>query len=423
MNRLINASAHDTGIEDGSVHCILTSPPYLGLRKYQGNQGVMWQSVTYAPMAGLPTITIPAMQCDLGMEPTPEAYIGHLMLVMREMWRVLRDDGVCWVNLGDSYNGSGGAGGDYGEGGLKFGQPKYPGRRIDGLKPKDLCMIPARFALAAQADGWYLRSDIIWAKPNPMPESVTDRPTKAHEYIYLLTKSPKYFYDAEAIKEPLKDVSVQRLGRGVSNENKAIDGYPGRHRIPFTKHAQNVKFGGNKAEGYGTRLHSGNEWNPTGGANKRSVWTVATQNYSGSHFATWPEKLCEPMILAGTSAKGVCPKCGAQHERITEKGSVSYQDTGNRKRADALGAETSPTSVFRTGEIREILTTGWQPTCTCDAGEPIPATVLDPFNGSGTSGRVANRLGRNYIGVDISNEYLTELSPERLSNIQTQMCF
>ena len=174
MNRLINASAHKTGIESGSIHAVITSPPYWGLRKYAGEQGIEWDAVTYAPMAGLPEIEIPAMRCGLGEEPTPESYIGHLILVMREMWRVLSDDGTAWVNLGDSYNGSGGAGGDYSEDGLKFGQPKYPGRRISGLKPKDLVMIPARFALAAQADGRYLRSDIIWSKPNPMPESVTD---------------------------------------------------------------------------------------------------------------------------------------------------------------------------------------------------------------------------------------------------------
>lgn len=423
MNRLINASAHDTGIEDGSVHCILTSPPYLGLRKYQGNQGVMWQSVTYAPMAGLPTITIPAMQCDLGMEPTPEAYIGHLMLVMREMWRVLRDDGVCWVNLGDSYNGSGGPGSQWDNkatSGLKVSFTKYenPNKKLESLKPKDKCLIPARFALAAQADGWYVRSDLPWLKRNGMPESADDRPTTTIEYVYLLAKSQSYFFDAEAIKQPARDWGERKRKVGERFVNGVMpNGQPhaGLKDGNFSESGRLFRSSDLFFKTFQGLLTNEDE-DPL-------CFVVNTNSYSGAHFATWPEKLCEPMILAGTSAKGVCPKCGAQHERITEKGSVSYQDTGNRKRADALGAETSPTSVFRTGEIREILTTGWQPTCTCDAGEPIPATVLDPFNGSGTSGRTANRLGRYYIGVDISNEYLTELSPERLGNIQTQMCF
>lgn len=371
-----------------------------GLRKYQGDQGVMWQPVTYAPMAGLPTITVPAMQCDLGMEPTPEAYVGHLMLVMREMWRVLRADGVCWVNLGDSYNGSGGAGGDYSEGGLKSGQPKYPGRRVSGLKPKDLCMIPARFALAAQADGWYLRSDIIWAKPSCMPESVTDRPTKAHEYIYLLTKSTKYFYDAEAIKEG----STGQTGKAATFKRETKD-----HLLPGQSAIQR-------------RIERGDSFD-TGGRNKRSVWTVATNPYHGAHFATWPEKLCEPMILAGTSSHGVCPKCGAQWERVVGKTGGNWEE---RKAAGApmrYGMNNNKGEAITNYGNSATTTTGWQPTCTCDAGEPIPATVLDPFNGSGTSGRAANRLGRYYIGVDISAEYLTELAPERLGNIQTQMCF
>ena len=208
------------------------------------------------------------MKCGLGAESTPEAFIGHLMLVMREMWRVLRDDGVCFVNLGDSYNGSGGAGGDYGPGGIKEGQPKFPGRKISALKPKDLMMIPARFALAAQADGWYLRSDIIWHKPNPMPESVTDRPTKSHEYVYLLTKSEKYFYDAEAVKEE----NAGKLPYGDKLEFKMND------EAAQGKHGKSSMFAGGSKQEYIEKYY-------TNGRNRRSVWTIATSPYNGTKGA------------------------------------------------------------------------------------------------------------------------------------------
>ena len=271
MIRLIQASAHNTGLPDQSVHMIATSPPYWGLRAYAGEQRIDWPGVLYSPMPGLPMLSIPAQTCGLGEETTPEAYIGHLILVMREMWRVLRNDGTCWVNLGDSYNGSGGAGGDYGPGGIKEGQPKYKGRDAGTLKPKDLCLIPARFALAAQADGWWLRSDIIWAKPNPMPESVTDRPTKAHEYIYLLAKSQRYFFDAEAVKEPVTDTTIQRLQQDIDRQNGS-----GR------AHGGAKTNGPIKAAGY------------VSGRNRRTVWAIATRPYSGAHFATWPPDLVRP---------------------------------------------------------------------------------------------------------------------------------
>src|SRR5690606_34643417 len=253
-----------------SVQCVVTSPPYFGLRDY-GVEG------------------------QIGLEATPEEYVAKLVEVFRGIRPVLRPDGTVWLNLGDSYNGSGGAGGDYNEGGLKEGQPRYPGRRVKGLKPKDLIGIPWRVAFALQADGWYLRSDIIWHKPNPMPESVTDRPTRAHEYIFLLTKSPRYYYDAEAIKEPL--AKPEELLR----------------KTPTV-------FGGrNKHEGYGTRRHSGNEYVGTyTGRNKRSVWTIAPQPFPEGHFAVFPEKLVEPCILAGTSPKA-CPKCRAPWKRVVER--------------------------------------------------------------------------------------------------------
>ncbi len=233
-------------VPDGSVQCCVTSPPYWGLRDY-GHDG------------------------QLGLEPTPEAYVENMVAVFREVWRVLKDDGVLWLNLGDSYNGSGGAGGDYSPGGLKEGQPKYPGRKISTLKPKDLVGIPWRVAFALQADGWYLRQDIIWHKPNPMPESVTDRCTKAHEYLFMLTKNGRYYFDNEAIKVPVK----QDWG------------------------TRNRKDGKYHNEGTGLNPHSGLEKSYTT-ANKRSVWSITTKPFKGAHFAVMPEALCEPPILASS---------------------------------------------------------------------------------------------------------------------------
>jgi hypothetical protein len=185
-------------IRTASCHTSVSSPPYWSLRDY-GIAPSEWPAVEYAPMPGLPTITVPAMSCCLGLEPTIEAFIGHLVLVYREVWRVLRPDATAWVNLGDCYANAGQTGNDR-RGTLDGGgKPAYT--PVRDLKAKDLCMVPQRFALAAQADGWYVRSAITWAKRAPMPESVRDRPTSATEKIYLLTKSAAYFYDSDAVRE------------------------------------------------------------------------------------------------------------------------------------------------------------------------------------------------------------------------------
>jgi DNA modification methylase len=352
-------------------------------------------------MPGLPALSIPAMTCGLGEETTPEAYIGHLILVMREMWRVLRDDGTCFVNLGDSY-----ASDIKGSGGPSKKQTRNAGsfysvsQRLDhGLKPKDLCLIPARFALAAQADGWYIRSDIIWAKKNCMPESVTDRPTKSHEYVWLMSKSQRYFYDAEAVKEASGDSNVSRiLGNAANDKFSKKKEYNGLSGLP-----DNDK--------YVTR-------------NRRTVWNIATSPYSGAHFATWPPKLVQPMILAGTSARGVCPACGSQWERVVERTTGDNEAQDRPKKTAGMDSATSTLSLSGNGSKEwaerggKSTTTGWQPTCECPPADPIPATVLDPFNGSGTSGTVALDLGRAYIGVDISTEYVTELAEERIGGTQ-----
>lgn len=257
-----------------SIQCVVTSPPYWGLRDY-GHAD------------------------QIGQEETPDAYVETMRQVFAEVWRVLRDDGTLWLNLGDSYNGY--MANQRGTGleterqqSRKYVEPGF-GLRDKTLKNKDLAGIPWRVALALREDGWYLRQDIIWHKPNPMPESVTDRCTKSHEYIFLLTKSPRYYYDQGAIKEPIKQTSVARLAQNVEAQ-EGSDRVPGKTNGKMKA----VKFGGNK-QCPDTRLQSGNEWNPSGDlANKKSVWTVPTTGFDGAHFATFPPDLIKPCILAGT---------------------------------------------------------------------------------------------------------------------------
>ena len=256
-------------IKPGSVQTCITSPPYFGLRDYGHDE-------------------------QLGLEQTPDEYVANMVEVFRGVRDALADDGTLWLNLGDSYNVSGGAGGDYSPGGLKEGQPKYPGRDVKGLKPKDLIGIPWRLAFALQADGWWLRQDIIWAKPNPMPESVTDRCTKSHEYLFLLTKSARYYYDHEAIKEPAVATNFHDY-TGTS--------YQAPGQSPQTGNRKSPRFGGDKYGDSDDPKHatkSGNEYQFDGTRNKRDVWTIPTKPFAGAHFAVMPEALVEPCILAGS---------------------------------------------------------------------------------------------------------------------------
>lgn len=359
----------------GSVHCCVTSPPYWALRSYLDADH-------------------PDKCYELGCEPTPEEYVAEMVGVFREVWRVLRDDGVLWLNLGDSYC-SGGREGH----GTRVGYKQQTNRGMCGesdprrapqppsLKPKDLVGVPWRVAFALQADGWYLRSDIIWAKPNPMPESVTDRPTKAHEYLFLLSKKPRYYYDQDAVREP-------HTAPGVAVKNWKERPNNGEGHGPAGRYCM----------GYGA-----------GGRNRRSVWTVATEPTPFAHFATFPRKLIEPCILAGTSAKGCCPDCGAPWQRVVEKEAANpqrvggdanwvkmkHQRTGQDERAGGFYDATSRT-------------VGWRPTCDCDAGEPVPCTVLDPFLGSGTTACVAIEHGRSWVGCELSAEY-AEIAKQRIA--------
>lgn len=273
-------------LPDSSIHTCVTSPPYFGLRDY-GHDGQM------------------------GLEATPDEFVAGMVDLFREVRRVLRDDGTLWLNLGDSYAADRGYQVTQTKGGPKHGPAQSAGGRSQksadyGLKAKDLIGIPWRVALALQADGWYLRQDIIWSKPNPMPESVRDRCTKAHEYLFLLSKGPRYHFNAEAISEPVTQSTIARLSQNVEAQ-------AGSERVPGktngTMKAKPPRFGGNK---YGdddsdlNRTKSGNEYEIGDGTrNKRSVWEVATQPFSGAHFATFPPALIEPCILAGCPVGGM----------------------------------------------------------------------------------------------------------------------
>ena len=364
-------------LPDGCVHCVVTSPPYWGLRNYN--------------VAG-----------QLGLEKTPDEYIAKMVAGFREVRRVLRDDGIAFVNLGDSYWNGGAEKRDGGHGFVDGGKKKLEAAKgallqsrsstSFGLKPKDLCGIPWRVALALQADGWWLRQDIIWAKPNPMPESVTDRCTKAHEYLFLLTKSPRYYWDAEAVKEEAKDA----------------ESYTGRKfRGPKATIAAGARPGSQQTLDKGCP----GDGKTFAVVNKRSVWTIPTSPFSAAHFATFPMKLVEPCVKAGTSDRGCCGACGKPWKRVVAirdpekrlgKGYHDHEDDLGRGQRGVFPAKGAPT--------RETL--GWQPQCKC-GGEPVACLCLDPFMGAGTVGLVANNLGRRWLGIELNPEYI-EMALKRI---------
>ena len=366
-------------LPDDSVQCCVTSPPYWGLRDY-GNDG------------------------QSGLESTPAEFVAAMVAVFDEVRRVLRPDGCCFVNLGDSYAGSGGYHAEHHNSQSGFqqkGNGKHKGGRaipvVGKLKPKDLCGIPWRVAFALQDSGWWLRQDIIWHKPNPMPESVTDRCTKAHEYIFLLTKSARYFWDADSVRE---GESHQRKGafrvggaytNGQSFDNSAVV-------APTNSTTQTV----------------------AGGRNARSVWTITTKPYSGAHFATFPPELPMRCIGAGSSQKGCCPQCGAPWVRVVERGNLvppasrpdAMRCTGNSE--ETQHQKGSAKACFS----RESKTTGWEPTCDCSAAnpfDPAPCAILDPFFGAGTTGLVAMKMGRDCIGVELNPDY-AEIARKRIAD-------
>jgi DNA modification methylase len=440
-------------LPEGSVHCCITSPPYWGLRDY-GVAPTVWDGDPSCRHRWEPKLssnaTLPsgsgssdllsygqwnqgqhcakcrAWRGCLGLEPTPDLYVSHLLQIFREVKRVLREDGTLWLNLGDTYARSTRKGQPDGavldqwqrpfnhRNGKVFGASDLAASR---LKCKDLVGIPWLVAFALREDGWYLRSDTIWNKPNCIPESVQDRPTRSHEYIFLLSKRPRYFYDAEAIREPARSGpgDLRRMAIGEARLGGKMLG----HDEELSAASRRTKVGTQRSVG-----------DPSG-RNKRSVWTVATSPFPGAHFATFPAKLIEPCILAGTSEKGCCPTCGAGRKRVVEKrepdvawrmacgSNQSGQYSGQaRKQYHSSRAQDASEVKRRILEgMNRRVTIDWKPTCQCVSAKPVPCTVLDPFVGSGTTGTVAIRNGRRFIGMDANPVYIDMANDRILKSI------
>lgn len=362
-------------LRSSSVHCVVTSPPYWGLRSYLPDGH-------------------PLKAFELGSEPTLREYVDKVVEGFESVRRVLRDDGTLWLNLGDTYaNDSkwGGATGGKHAAGLHSNTGVGRGKRDSGLKAKDLCGVPWRVAFALRDAGWYLRCDIIWEKPTAMPEPANDRPAKSHEYLFLLTKSPTYFYDKDAIMEPASTNTHSRGSRVAPKSDAATD--------------RGVRSNGSFAAATLGAVYK---------RNKRSVWTIKAGHYNGAHYATFPPDLVRPCILAGTSEAGCCPVCGAPYVRQVD--STRLLDGAPADLPAARNtSKATPTSGVGIGHGRistARATTGWAPSCGCDAGAHVPCVVLDPFAGTGTVGAEAERLGRNSVLIELNPESIA-LAEER----------
>ena len=426
-------------------HCCVTSPPYFGLRDYQTGS-----------------------EAEIGRERTPDEFVETMVEVFRDVWRVLRDDGVCWVNLGDSYfrnPSKGGSGPNAKEAGNGYTEAQQGRGRIDyrgskaiaggkqgteeansrvgsgtrTLKEKDLIGIPWRVALALQDDGWWLRDAIIWNKPSPMPGSQRDRCTSSYEFVFQLTKSARYFFDMEAIKEPAAPATFER--------NK----YP--HQMtsaPASTYCVG-KLTGNMAPGADMKSPSTRI--------PRNVWTMANTGFSEAHFATFCVELPIRCIKASTSEKGCCPQCGAPWVRVVESERVPTRPGDNTKVKIPAGWDTgagshgtihkdgrlAPEDQYRDAEeignrdpqrhCTETRTVGWQPGCECcypapiagyDEGgplTPIPCRVIDPFGGAGTTALAAKELGQHCTLIELSESYADMakrriLKPTPAKNVQ-----
>jgi DNA modification methylase len=405
------------------VQMCVTSPPYYGLRDYgtgswvggdencdhvervnqQGgdlamNRDPAPQTFQYKNICGKCGATREDKQ--LGQEETPEEFVNNMVDVFRHVRDILADDGVIWVNMGDSYYnyrpGKGQRQSKQTIASQKFSEVEESakrGRVLDGYKEKDLMGIPWMLAFALRADGWYLRQDVIWNKPNPMPESVRDRCTKSHEYIFLLSKSQTYFFDNEAIKEPLSDPNRKNFQSGSRSNGINLD----RQDNDLSERTKKVV--------YESR-------------NRRSVWTVNTRPYIGAHFATYPPELIEPCILSSTSEKGHCPECGSRWVREVERTRLKRNEldpSDPRYRPNTYEGEYGDINGKGDAGYTATKTLGWKPTCEC-GHDPVPDIVFDPFMGSGTTAGVALRNGRQYMGCELNPEY-GELQQNRIKDV------
>jgi DNA modification methylase len=349
-----------------SIQCVVTSPPYWGLRSYLAGDD-------------------PAKHLEIGQEPTLEAYVENLVCLFRAVWRVLHPTGTVFMNLGDA----------------------YASTSIGRLKHKDLFMLPARVALALQDDGWWIRSHIAWVKDCGMPESVKDRPTQRWESIYLLTKNEAYFWDQIGAAEPSVSVDPKHSSFRPNSVEIAKSG-----RKTFSaKNAESMR-----------------SYAPT--RNMTNVWRINPKPFKGAHFATFPPDLPRKAIQAATSDAGCCPSCRSPFRRIIQKGApdlghqlacgsdVAGEYEGQATKDYAAAGVQNASDVKRrilAGMVKKT-TIGWEPTCECAPAPPVPCLVLDPFGGSGTTGAVAEQMGRDSIMVDLKPEYVA-LAIKRLGRI------
>jgi DNA modification methylase len=401
-------------LPDESVQCCVTSPPYYNLRDYStahwegGDAECDHKNHASAPKGKSDSHSPnqPARQgmlkpykdkcrrCgakrvdqQMGLEKTPEEYVQRLVGVFNEIKRVLRKDGCAWLVLGDSFANAGGPCTNKKNTGQQAvvdaeNMPTTSRTVPVGLKSKDLIGIPWRVAFALQDAGWYLRCDIIWHKINSLPESVTDRPTRSHEYVFLLTKSPIYFYDSYAIREQSKKTDSPSA--------------------PLSR-------------------------------NKRSIFAINTKPFKAAHFATMPVELALTCVKAGTSEKGCCPKCRAPWQRTLEKRALQSNTnlpppgkTAELEGKVHFGQNTrrnATNSTFNNNPGKRPpapITIGWQSTCACNAGDPIPCTVLDPFAGAATTGVAALQYGQHFLGIELNPAYI-EIAEQRLQDEQKQL--
>lgn len=465
-------SRHMNDVPDNSVHCVITSPPYFGLRNYEGPALIWdeiadcnheWGSLMFRKNRGSvgDNVTVYSnrhelqgnhtdngkfcMKCwawhgQLGNEPNPGLYLNHLALIFKEIKRVLRPDGVCWLNIGDTWWGSGSTG-------CRSENNLF-------LKPLDMCLIPGMLASMLRSEGWYIRSEVIWSKKNTMPESVngwrwerhkvkkgnrgrkqsrlkdhfqdhsgenltTDaiwencpgchkcekhngyilkkgswRPTDSHEVIWMLTKTDSYYCDKDAVIEEYTEPLNRWGGPELKKDTSKTTEY---------KDFQNI--------GYSSAFRIGRPMRPDDrGRNLRSVWSFATILYHESHFAVFPKKLPEICIKSSTSEKGCCPKCGTPWARVTfnekpfDVGRIEEsRNIGQQQRKSLPSKERDENGAGWSSN--NPVTIGWMPSCNCNAGDPVPCTVLDPFAGSGTVLLVAKTLNRFAIGYEVSEKY------------------
>ena len=317
-----------------SFDCIVTSPPYFGLRDY-GCEG------------------------QIGLEPTLDAYLETMVAVCRDLRRVLKQSGVFFINVADSYQ-----------------------------KDKSLHLMPQQLGILLKNDGWIVRSDIIWHKLNPMPESVTDRPTSAHETIWMFAKGPRYFWDGEAVKE--EAFAFRPEGREFG-------------------HNRNMATGANDRTTGNERRIDAPKWTDKSTRNLRNVWSVASYPFPGAHFATMPPDIVERCIKAGSSERGCCPACGAPWVRVVGRDAklVAYADVKYDSKDPRFATHRCLGARYEKQMAEHpIKTLGWQPSCKCPSVGPIPSRILDPFAGAGTTGLVADRLGRDATLIDLNTSYI-----------------